>query len=140
MRLTTAEGSVEFKNIQLYLLEEADEIILGLPFTNGVGFNTNSYLAEHRTNLNGLNFIQIEEVQGVSSVRRMHSANGPGDYVPIQMAARAPLDGADPLEEDAPCLTIGQVDPKEEEALIIAIKNRAYDAINSYRSASYYGV
>ena len=39
LRLTTAEGPVEFKNIELYLLEEADEIILGLPFTDGVGFN-----------------------------------------------------------------------------------------------------
>ena len=42
LRLATAEGRVEFKNIQLYLLEEADEIILGLPFTDGVGFNINS--------------------------------------------------------------------------------------------------
>ena len=65
LRLTTPEGSVEFMNIQLYLLEEAVEIILGLPFTDGVGFNINSYLAEHRTDLNGLNFNQIEEVQGV---------------------------------------------------------------------------
>ena len=97
LRLTTAEGPVEFKNIQLYLLEGADEIILGLPFTDGVGFNIKSHLAEHRTNLTGLNFSQIEEVQGVSSVRRMHSANGPGDYVPIQMDPRAPLDDADPL-------------------------------------------
>ena len=68
----------------------------------------------------------------------MHSANGPGDYVPIQMDPRAPLDDADPLEEDAPCLTIGQVDPKEKEALIIAMKNGACDAINSYRAGSYY--
>ena len=109
----------------MYLLEEADEIILGLPFTDGVGFNINSYLAEHRTNLNGLNFDQTEGVQGDTSVRRMHSANGPGDYVPIQMDPRAPLDdaldGADPLEEKAPCLTIGQADPNEEEALIKAM-------------------
>ena len=75
-----------------------------------------------RTDLNGLNFNQIEEVQGVSSVRRIHSAKGPRDYVPIQMDPRAPLDDADPLEEVAPCLTIGQIDPKEEEALIIAMK------------------
>ena len=91
LRLTTAEGPVEFKNIELYLLEEADEIILGLPFTDGVGFNFNSYLIEKRTNLNGLNFNQIEEVQGVSSVKRIHSAKGPRDYVPIQMDPRAPL-------------------------------------------------
>ena len=45
LRLTTAEGPVEFKNIQLYLLKEADEIILGLPFTDGAGFNNNSHLA-----------------------------------------------------------------------------------------------
>ena len=56
------------------------------------------------------------------------------------MDPRAPLDDADPLEEDAPCLTIGQIDPKEEEALIIAMKNRAYDAITSYRADSYYRV
>ena len=68
----------------------------------------------------------------------MHSANGPGDYVPIQMDPRAPLDDADPLEEEAPCLTIGQVDPKQEEALISAMKLRAYDAIKSYRADSYY--
>ena len=115
-------------------------MILGLPFTDEVGFNINSHLAEHRTNLNGLNFDQNDGVQGVPSVRRMHAANGPGDYVPIQMDPRAPLDDADPLEEDAPCLTIGQVDPKEEESLIIAMKNRAYDAINSYRADSYYRV
>ena len=46
------------------------------------------------------------------------------------MGPRAPLDDADPLEEDAPCLTIGQIDPIEEEALISAMKHRAYDAIN----------
>ena len=65
LRLKTAECPVEFKNIQLYLQEEADEIILRLPFTDGVGFNINSHLAEHKTNLNGLNFDLNEGVQGV---------------------------------------------------------------------------
>ena len=104
LRLYTAEGPVEFNNIQLYLLEKADEIILGLPFTDGVGFNINSHLAEHKADLDGLNFDLKDEVQGVSSVRRIHTANGPGDYVPIQMDPRAPLDDADPLEEEAPVL------------------------------------
>ena len=115
LRLNTAEGPVEFQNIQLYLLEKADEIILGLPFTDGTGFNINSHFAEHKANLDGLKFDLNDGVQGVSSVRRMHSANGPGDYVPIQMDPRAPLDDVDSLEEEAPCLIIGQVDPKKKK-------------------------
>ena len=97
LRLTAAEGPDDFKNIQLYLLEKADEIILDLPFTDGVGFNINSHLAEHKANLDVPNFDLNDGVQGVSSVRRMHSANGPGYYVPIQMDPRAPLDDTDPL-------------------------------------------
>ena len=54
------------------------------------------------------------------------------------MNPRAPLDDADPLEDEAPCLTIGQIGPKEEEALISAMKHRAYDAIKSYRTDSFY--
>ena len=65
---------------------------------------------------------------------------GPATTSPSKWTLGAPLDDADPLEEDTPCLTIGQIDPKEEEALIIAMKNRAYDAINSYRTDSYYRV
>ena len=52
----------------------------------------------------------------------MHSANGPGNYFPIQIDPRAPLDDADPIKEEDPCLTIGQVDPEEEESLITAMK------------------
>ena len=56
----------------------------------------------------------------------------------MQMDPRAPLDDADPIEDDAPCLTIGQVDPREEEALISSMKDRAYNSINSYRADSFY--
>ena len=54
------------------------------------------------------------------------------------MDPRAPLDDTDPLADDAPCLTIGQIDPIEEETLISAMKHRAYDAIKSYRTDSFY--
>ena len=40
----------------------------------------------------------------------MHSTNGPGDYVPIQIDPRAPLDDADPVEEEVPGLTAAQVE------------------------------
>ena len=39
LRIQTSEGPVEFKNIRLYLHDKADEMILGLPFTDGVGFD-----------------------------------------------------------------------------------------------------
>ena len=96
LQLNTAEEPVEFKNIQLYLLEKADEIILGLPFTDEVSFEISSHLAEHKGKLSGLNLDINDGVKSVSSVRRMPSANGPGDYISIQMDTRAPLDDADP--------------------------------------------
>ena len=71
-------------------------------------------------------------------VRRVQTATWAGDYVPIQMDPRAPLDDADSLEEEAPCLTIGQIDPIEQEALISAMKDSAKDAIRSYRTDSDY--
>ena len=39
LRIQTSEGPVEFRNIRLYLHEIADEMILGLPFTDGVEYN-----------------------------------------------------------------------------------------------------
>ena len=54
------------------------------------------------------------------------------------MDPRAPLDDADPLEEDAPCLTIGQIYPREKGTLISAMKDRANDASKSYRTESFY--
>lgn len=38
LRITTKECPVEFTSVRLHLLERADELILGLPFTDGVGF------------------------------------------------------------------------------------------------------
>ena len=149
LRLQTSEGPVEFKNIRLYLHDEADEMILGLPFTDEVGFNVSTHLAKNHEALNGFDFNQHNEIKTVhfnlrdevlqtQQVRRVQAATWAGDYVPIQMDPRAPLDDADPLEEEAPCLTIGQLDPIEEEALISAMQDRANDAIRSYRADSYY--
>ena len=57
LRLTTSEGPVEYKNIRLYLLEKSDEMIAGLPFTDGVGFKISAHLALAKSNskLNKLN-------------------------------------------------------------------------------------
>lgn len=46
-RLTTIEGPVEFKNIQLYLYEKVDEMIFGLPFTDVVNFDISSNSARN---------------------------------------------------------------------------------------------
>lgn len=46
----------------------------------------------------------------------------------------APLDVADPLKEETPSLTIGQINPQEEEELVSAIRDRAYDVIKRYRA------
>lgn len=43
-----------------------------------------------------------------------------------------------PFEAEVPCLTIGQVDPKEEESLILAMLYRSYDAIAAYKADPYY--
>ena len=122
-------------------------MILGLPFTNGIGFNISTHLAKNHDVLDGFDFNQHSEIRTVhfdlpdevtQNIRRVHSATGAGDYIPIQMDPRAPLDEADPLEDDAPCLTIGHIDPIEEDGLISDMKNRAYDAITSYRTDSFY--
>ena len=123
-------------------------MILGLPFTDGVGFDISTHLAKNHESLNGfdftpndgtktVHFIAKDEVVQSQRARRIQSATWVGDYVPIKMDPRAPLDGADPLEDEAPCLTIGQIDPIEEEALISAMKHRANDAIKSYRTDSF---
>ena len=46
IRIQTSEGPVEFRNIRLYLHEIADEMILGLPFTDGIGFDISTHLAQ----------------------------------------------------------------------------------------------
>ena len=133
LRIQTSEGPVEFKNIRLYLHDKTDEMILGLPFTDGVGLDISTHLAKNHESLNGFDFTQHDETKIVHSIskdevvqtqraRRIHSAIWAGDYVPIRMDPRAPLDDADPLEDEAPCLTIGQIDPIKEEALILAMK------------------
>ena len=107
LRLQTSEGPVEFRNIRLYLHEIADEMILGLPFTDGVGFNISTHLAKNHDALNCFDFNQHYEIKTVhfnledevaqtQRVRRIHSATWDGDFAPIQMDPRAPLDDADP--------------------------------------------
>ena len=124
-------------------------MILGLPFTDEVGCNISTHLAKNHESLNGFDFTLHDEIKTVhfnledevaqtQRARRIHSATWAGDYAPIKMDPRAPLDDADPLEDDAPCLTTGQIDPIEEEALISAMKHRAYDAIKRYRTDSFY--
>ena len=54
LRLQTSEGPVEFRNIRLYLHEIADEMILGLPFTDVFGFNMSTHLAKNHESLNVL--------------------------------------------------------------------------------------
>lgn len=54
----------------------------------------------------------------VSKVRRVQSATWAGYYIPVQKESRAPLGDVEPLEEDAFSLTIEQVDPKKEAALV----------------------
>ena len=45
-RIQRSEGPGNFRNIRLYLHEIADKMILGLPFTDGVGFDISTYLAK----------------------------------------------------------------------------------------------
>lgn len=84
-RITTAEGPVDCINIQLYLRKKAGKIIQGLPFTDGVGFNITPHLGSNHAKIDGLNFDLRDEVQNVSSVRRIHFASWDGYNVPIQM-------------------------------------------------------
>lgn len=70
-----------------------------------------------------------DEVSDVSKVRRVQSSGWAGDYGPIQMDPRARPDdvdsagdGSDPLEEGSPCLTIGQVEPRENEELVLFMR------------------
>lgn len=57
-----------------------------------------------------------------------------GDYFLIQFEPKAPLNAADPLEQDAPRLTIGEVDLEVEIGLMLAMRDKAYDAIPSYET------
>ena len=63
LRLTTSEGLVEAKNTQLYLHEKAKEMILGLPFTDRVGFNISTHMAKNYDELNGFDFDHHDEVR-----------------------------------------------------------------------------
>ena len=78
LRIQTSEGPVEFRNIRLYLHKIADEMILGLPFTDGVGFNISTHLAKSHEALNGFEFNQHDEIKNVHFNLKMkwHKPNG----------------------------------------------------------------
>lgn len=61
-----------------------------------------------------------------------------GDYVPIQLERRTPLNEEDPLERDAVCLAIGEVDPEEKIELMLAMRDQANDAIRANRTDPHY--
>ena len=82
-------------------------MILGLPFTDGVGFDISTHLAKNHEFLNGFDFTLHDEIKTVhfnledevaqtQRARRIHSATWAGVYVPIKMDPRAPLDDAGP--------------------------------------------
>ena len=56
LRLTTAEGPVEFKNIQLYLREKPDDLFSAYRSQVELVLTSNSHLSEHTAGLDGQNF------------------------------------------------------------------------------------
>lgn len=88
-------------------------MFLGLPFTKVMGFDVIVYLADFLDNLDGLDLITETNPEQKEEVFRLLNKSV-GEYFPIQVKLRAPLDDVDPLEHDAPCLTIDNVELKEE--------------------------
>lgn len=112
-------------------------MIFRLPFTQAIGFDINDFLVNNYIELEFLinnTDLKNQEASKEEGIRRVRNAKKTGEYVPIQMEPCALLDDADPLETGVPCLSIGQVDPQVELDLITAMRDRAHDAIASYRA------
>lgn len=108
-----------------------------------------TFLAKQYDELNGFDFGHQDEVQKVYLDLQVEDAYRPreqriqnliwaGDYASSQMDPWARFDDAEPLEEEAPSLTIGQIDRQEQEESVSAMRDRAYDSIKSYRDDAFY--
>lgn len=97
MRLTTRKFPVELKNIEPYVVEQAHETILGLPFTEAIGFDINDSLVNNYEALNGTE-LRKQDASDEAEVRQVRHARNAAYYVPNQMEPRAPLEDADPLD------------------------------------------
>lgn len=93
-------------------------MILRPPYTKSIGFEINEYLVKK---LRGTQRYQLKQrgrsqtsLESTKDRRLCANAVDP----------RAPFDDAEHLEADAPYRTIGREDPKEGEALIIAMLAR----------------
>ena len=132
LAITTSNGSVSFTNVSFYLVSTAKEIILGLPFTEAAGFSIRKHLTTHQTTLDGMDMEDVA-LTTEGTIRRLSSMQDAASYVPLQLEAHAPLDDADPLEQDAPGLTIGKVDQLEEDRYFEGMVQRTLDAVEEYR-------
>lgn len=135
-RLNTKEGSAQFQNVELYILEPADEIVFGFTLKKATGFDISAFVVIIAMNLDGFN-LKIQADSQEAEVRRLFNKSA-GDYVPIQLEPRTSLDDSDPLKQDAPCLTMGEVDPKEERELKLAVRDKAYYLIHGYWADPHY--
>lgn len=74
LKLVTNEGPVRFTKVEFYLLQNADEVLLGSPFTREIGFDILANIGRNQHELEGRDMVPSVPLSGAGgTLRRLHS-------------------------------------------------------------------